>query len=485
MGHRLLEKLTTLIIDIIAINGALILTYLLRYESPLYSTPDKYSSLGEFYTPSLAFITTLCWVFLYFINGLYRDWFKESRLDEFLVVARTVILGIAILFLMLFSDQIIGLAKSGELHTWSSLGEILSQMKSSILMTYLLALLFSATLIRFIMHSLYAWLFRRGIAVQNIAIVGANSSSLKLIQEIENNPQLGYTFRGFIDNRVTGSYLGHPVLGPYTDIPSITQGEQLNGLIISHVGSSARDILDILNYCWDEKLTIYLAPSLMDVVAGHLKTHEIAGIPLIVLLQDHMPAWQAQVKRLFDIIISLLILVPFAPVWLLVAALVKITDPGPAVYSQERIGQNGKPFTMMKFRSMYVDAESKSGPQWATDNDPRITPFGRFMRKTRLDEIPQLINVLKGDMSFVGPRPERKYFIDKLKEEIPWYVKRLKMKPGITGWAQVKHKYDETIEDVKTKVMYDLYYFENMSLLLDLKIIIQTIIVVFTGKGAK
>ncbi len=134
---------------------------------------------------------------------------------------------------------------------------------------------------------------------------------------------------------------------------------------------------------------------------------------------------------------------------------------------------------------MYIDAESKSGPAWATDNDPRITPWGNFMRQTRLDEIPQMWNVLKGEMSFVGPRPERQHFIDILSKEIPWYVKRLKMKPGVTGWAQIKCGYDESIEDVKTKVMFDLYYFENMSILLDLKIIIQTVMVVFTGKGAK
>jgi lipopolysaccharide/colanic/teichoic acid biosynthesis glycosyltransferase len=171
--------------------------------------------------------------------------------------------------------------------------------------------------------------------------------------------------------------------------------------------------------------------------------------------------------------------------WLLLALLIRLTSPGaPAIFRQERLGRNGKPFIMMKFRSMVVDAEKVSGPKWATEHDPRITPLGRFLRKSRFDEIPQFINVLKGEMSLVGPRPERKFFIEQLKKEIPWYVRRIKMTPGITGWAQVKHKYDASIEDVKQKVIYDLYYFENMSIVLDLKIMLQTILVVFTGKGA-
>lgn len=198
-----------------------------------------------------------------------------------------------------------------------------------------------------------------------------------------------------------------------------------------------------------------------------------------------MPTWQAQIKRILDILISLIILIVGAPFWFIVALLIRLTSPGPIIFAQERIGQNGKPFTMIKFRSMYEDAEKRTGPKWATEDDPRITPLGRILRKTRLDEIPQFLNVLKGEMSLVGPRPERAFFIEQLKEEIPWYIQRIKMKPGITGWAQVKHKYDATIEDVKQKVLYDLYYFENMSLILDIKILVRTILVVFTGKGAR
>jgi len=253
---------------------------------------------------------------------------------------------------------------------------------------------------------------------------------------------------------------------------------------MAHVSGSANEILRILNYCGDIRVTIYMVPSLMDVITGHLKTHQIFGIPLLVLLQDHMAPWEAQVKRLMDIIVSTGILCFGAPFWLAVAAAIRINSPGPMIYKQLRVGRNGKNFIMFKFRSMYQDAEKRSGPTWASKDDPRITPVGKFIRKTRLDEIPQFWNVFKGEMSLVGPRPERPYFVEQLKTEIPWYIRRIKMKPGITGWAQVKHKYDASIEDVKQKVMYDLYYFENMSVTLDIKIILNTFLVVLTGKGA-
>ena len=479
MGNRFVEKIFVLLFDCIAICGAFWLVFWLRFKSgmfPVFFSPEL--SFEPYIVPSL--IMTAVWLVFYFFNGLYRDWFSESRFDEILIVARTIIIGIAIMFCIVSSEQIIDFVKTGDFKP------IFSQSRISLILSYGTTLLLTATFARLLMHSFYQYLYKNGIANQNLAVIGANQSGLKIIKEIANHKSLGYRVIGFIDSTTSEkSFGGYPILGRVEDISNIAKEHKITGVIVSHLTDSAKKIINFLNFCCNEKLTIYMVPSLMDVISGQLKTQQICGIPLIVLLEDHLPSWQAQIKRLFDICVSLFVLVPFMPFWIIVAIIIKMTDKGPAIYAQERIGKNGRPFIMYKFRSMYVDAEKRSGPQWATENDPRITPFGRFMRKARIDEIPQLWNVLKGEMSIVGPRPERQFFIDKLSKEIPWYVKRLKMKPGITGWAQVKHKYDETIEDVKFKVMYDLYYFENMSIILDLKIIFRTILVVFTGKGAK
>jgi exopolysaccharide biosynthesis polyprenyl glycosylphosphotransferase len=191
-----------------------------------------------------------------------------------------------------------------------------------------------------------------------------------------------------------------------------------------------------------------------------------------------------RIKRVMDIVVALFLLVATSPLLLVTALAIKLDSKGPVLYSQERVGLYGRKFMVYKFRSMRTDAE-KNGPQWALKNDDRITRVGRFIRRCRIDEIPQLWCVLKGDMSMVGPRPEREHFIEKLKLEIPMYMSRLKMKPGLTGWAQVRHHYDTSLEDVQKKLNYDLYYFENMSLLLDFQILFRTVYVVLTGKGAQ
>jgi exopolysaccharide biosynthesis polyprenyl glycosylphosphotransferase len=196
-----------------------------------------------------------------------------------------------------------------------------------------------------------------------------------------------------------------------------------------------------------------------------------------------MKPWEESLKRVLDVTVSSLILVAGLPLWLMVAALIKVDSLGPVLYGQERVGKNGKLFRIFKFRSMEADAEKKSGPVWAAKLDPRVTRVGRTIRRLHLDEVPQFINVLGGDMSLVGPRPERSFFVEKLAAELPLYKRRLKVRPGITGWAQVKHKYDESIEDVKAKLKYDLFYIENMSWRMDLKILFNTFYVMIMGKG--
>jgi exopolysaccharide biosynthesis polyprenyl glycosylphosphotransferase len=481
MGIRIIEKILTLLFDIIAINVAFFTTVWLRYASGLF--PEAYNPHVDFssYFNPVLLLMNAAWLFLFFVNGLYREWHKESRFDEFIVVARAVGFGTLVICLFTSGQQIIDFAHTGN---WKV---FFTRTKLATLLTYSGCMLFFSTASRFAIHSLLPLLFSRGIGVSKVLIIGANASGERLVKEIHAYAKLGYRVTGFIDDdgRKRGSMVGgYRVLGTYSEIPSIVKRERIPAIIVAHVSDSANEIMKVLNYCGEISITVYMVPSLIDVITGHLKTNQVFGIPLLVLLQDHMPGWEAQIKRLMDISVSLGVLTIGAPIWLFVAAIIKFTSPGPVVYKQLRVGRNGKNYTMYKFRSMYQDAEKRSGPTWASKNDPRITPVGRFIRKTRLDEIPQFFNVFKGEMSLVGPRPERPFFVEQLKQEIPWYVRRIKMKPGITGWAQVKHKYDASIEDVKQKVMYDLYYFENMSIQLDIKIIVRTFWVVFTGKGA-
>ncbi len=242
-------------------------------------------------------------------------------------------------------------------------------------------------------------------------------------------------------------------------------------------------LVDIISKLENKGIGLKIVPDLYEILSGQARTSQLYGIPLIDIMPELMPEWEKKLKRISDVIISFIILVMTLPLSFLVSLLIKLDSKGPVFFKQERIGMNSKIFKIYKFRSMYKDAEKSTGPVWSTKDDPRVTRVGKILRKLRIDEIPQMFNVLKGEMSLVGPRPEREYFVEQLAQQLPYYKRRLKVRPGITGWAQVKHKYDESIEDVKVKLRYDLFYIENMSLRMDIKILARTILVVLFGKG--
>jgi exopolysaccharide biosynthesis polyprenyl glycosylphosphotransferase len=274
-----------------------------------------------------------------------------------------------------------------------------------------------------------------------------------------------------------------PCLGKTEDLRHLIEEYKVEEVIVALEEEQKHltgDILRALNCSGD--LIIKLTPNLRDFITGSIKQSSIFHSPFIVINNRLMEEWQYSLKRIADVIISIFAMLLLSPVYLVTAIIVKATSPGPVFYAQERIGLHGKPFRMHKFRSMYVDAEAM-GPALSKDDDPRITPFGRFMRKVRLDEIPQFWNVLRGTMSIVGPRPERQFYIDQIVKRAPEYLLLQRIKPGITSWGQVKYGYASTVDEMVERLRYDLLYLDNMSIITDLKIMVYTAKIILQGRG--
>jgi len=316
-----------------------------------------------------------------------------------------------------------------------------------------------------------------------VLVVGAGDVGRMILQKITQSPGLGYEPMGFVDDTPGRSEVaGLPVLGPTTHLAYLIREHNVQEAIIGLPEASHEHILDLISQCEREKAVVRVFPDVFQIIASDIGIDDLNGLPLLTIRDVALRGWRLALKRTIDLVASAAVMVFLSPLMLLIALLVRLDSPGPVFYAQERMGLDAKPFQMLKFRSMRADAEERSGPVWATKDDPRKTRFGSFIRKHSLDELPQFINVLVGEMSLVGPRPERPVFVEQFRQIVPRYMERHKEKAGITGWAQVNGLRGDTSIIERTK--YDLWYIENWSLLLDIKIIIRTIFGIFKDQNA-
>lgn len=337
------------------------------------------------------------------------------------------------------------------------------------------------TLGRLLTGSWQAWMRARNPT--RVLIVGAGDVGRMIAQRIRQSPRLGYEVVGFLDDAPgRRSAAGLPVLGTQQALKQVIRSENVHEVVIALPEASHEEVLDLIYECEHEHVLVKVFPDVFQIMATEVTIGDLNGLPMLTVRDVALRGWRLSLKRAMDVIGSGLGLIFLSPLFLLIALLIKLDSPGPVFYSQIRMGLDARPFPVLKFRTMRVGAEDQTGPVWATRDDPRKTRLGAFLRRTSLDELPQLINVLLGDMSLVGPRPERPVFVEQFRQVVPRYMDRHREKAGMTGWAQVNGLRGDTSIVERTK--YDLYYVENWSLLLDIKILLRTFLQLFRDRNA-
>lgn len=442
------------IFDLVLTSGAWLLAYYLRV---ILKVVPIQKGEPEFNIYSLALIVIIpisAIVYRYF--GLYKPRREDRIIGEIFDIFRACVVAIIVL---------LGASFFYRRFEYSRIVVVFFFLVNFLFLTI------SRSFLRSILKSMRA----KGKNLRYALVVGSGKLGQQVLEKIERDPWMGIRVVGFVDDneaKIGKNIHGIPVLGKINQLPGFITEYKVDQIFCALPFNEHHRLEEVVNTLSEEMVDLKIVPDLLSFVTLNSSISELDGLPLIKLRESPLHGWGCVVKRIFDIVFSLCVIVPFLPIWLFISLLVKVTSPGPVFYKQERLGLDGHVFPIYKFRSMGVGAESKTGAVWAKENDPRRTRFGTFLRKSCLDEIPQFINVLKGDMSVVGPRPERPVFIEQFKKSIPKYMLRHKMKAGITGWAQVNGWRGDT--DLEKRIQYDIFYIENWSFWFDIRIIIMT-----------
>jgi exopolysaccharide biosynthesis polyprenyl glycosylphosphotransferase len=457
-----------IIADLLASAAAWTLFCLIRNR--ISGADDTFGALitGKFIIS--AAVVSLSWILIYAVTGFYSVSLKRSRLAE---LAYSLVVTITGVFVQYFIILAKGIITDNTLYLYFL--EILFFLQFSI--TYIPRLAITSSTARKV---------HKGLLGYNTIIIGSNGKALEIFKKIKQEKiPSGNILIGFVSLREeeAGTLAEHlPRLGILSDLSAIIEKQRIEEVILALEGDEHKTIGEVTACLEFSNITIKAIPSLKDYLTGRVEQSAIFGTPLLEISDHILPVWQATVKKTMDYTLALFFLIVLSPFLVLVGFLIRLTGKGPVIYTQERIGKHGRPFRMYKFRSMYNKAE-EGQPLLSSSTDQRVTAFGRFMRKHRVDEIPNLINVLKGEMSLVGPRPERQFFIDQIVGKAPHYRRLLKVRPGITSWGQVKYGYASNVDQMIERLEFDLLYLDNMSLLIDIKIMIYTILIILKGKG--
>ena len=415
-------------------------------------------------------IISVLWVLLYAALGQYKNAYKKYRIKEVTQTISQSLLGIILIFFgLLLDDQI------NSYQDYYNL--VLAIIILHTTLTFLPRIIITSNLVSKI---------HKGKIGFNTLIIGSRNKAKETLLEIRGlKKSSGYFFKGYISTNGGPDMMtttGLEKLGDYSDLKQVINSHQIEEVIIATEPKEHEKTNTIINDLADLNVKIKVIADMYSILTGSVKMSSIFGALLIAVNPEILSPWEKITKRIVDVILSAIAIILLSPIFILLSLIIKSGTKGPIIFKQERIGINGKPFMIYKFRSMFNEAE-KDGPQLSSQHDPRITPIGKFMRKTRLDETPQFFNVIFGDMALVGPRPERQFYIDKIIAEAPHYKHILKVKPGITSWGQVKFGYAENVEEMVARLKFDLLYVENMSLVLDLKILFYTAIIMIKGDG--